>query len=441
MKNRLFALVALLALCGSAGAQSWREIIPAEGPTPRPRFNAAAVYEPVAHRMIVIGGRASGRDLNDVWAFDLETSAWTELTPASGPAPSPRSSHNAVYDAEAHRALVWSGQQLDGGRLFLNDVWAFDFATNTWVEFQPPDPKPNIRYGTAAVFDPRARALVNFAGFTDDGRYDDTWAFEPDTERWTDISPADGHPLRRCLHNGIYESRGHRFLIYGGQSGGAAQGDIWAFDLETPGWTELTPSASPDGRWFASTAYDPSGHRVLMFGGEKDGGQGNTDELWVFDLATNAWAPLGAEGVTPRQRSRAASIFIASEGRMLIYGGADGSALSDLWSLEGFPVVTAVEEQDVLPGILGLEQNYPNPFNSGTVIDYAVGQGQNVSLQIHNLVGQRVATLVDEFQAAGSYRAQWSGEDSQGRALASGVYFYRLEAGGQTLLKKLLLLR
>ena len=126
---------------------------------------------------------------------------------------------------------------------------------------------------------------------------------------------------------------------------------------------------------------------------------------------------------------------------MLVYGGANGSALGDLWSLEGFPVVTAVEETAALPDVPAMEQNYPNPFNSGTVIDYRVARGQDVQLRVYNLAGQRVATLFEGFRPPGAHRAAWDGRDDRGRAAASGAYLYRLESDGRALTKKLLLLR
>ena len=442
MHRLVLLCFALITLHGGVDAQTWRELTPSEGPAPTPRFNASAIYDPVQHRMVVFAGRTSSGDRNDVWAFDLESNTWTDITPAEGPAPRVRSTQNAVYDPENRSMIIWSGQILDGGREFLNDIWAFDLEAHTWSQFQPPDPMPNIRYGTAAVFDPRDRALVTFAGFTDDGRFDDTWSFAPNQDQWTDISPSTGHPLRRCLHNGVYDRREHRFLIYGGQNSGNGLQDLWAFDLEGNNWTELTPDETPDGRWFAATVYDDINHRFLMFGGEKDQGQGNSDELWAFDLTANTWLPLTAEGATPGQRSRSVAIYIESEHRMVLYGGAEGRALGDVWSLEGLTRPTAVEgAQNAQPNEFTLAQNYPNPFNSATSIDYTLKQGQDVVLGIYNLNGQRVATIVDEYQRAGTYQATWNGINNKGQEVTSGVYLYRLEGNNNTQTNKLLLLK
>lgn len=76
-----------------------------------------------------------------------------------------------------------------------------------------------------------------------------------------------------------------------------------------------------------------------------------------------------------------------------------------------------------------VSQNYPNPFNSSTIIDYQLPTDANVRLDIFNVVGQKVVTLVEAFQKAGRYQSVFDGKDKTGRALSSGVYFYRLEAG------------
>jgi len=101
------------------------------------------------------------------------------------------------------------------------------------------------------------------------------------------------------------------------------------------------------------------------------------------------------------------------------------------------------EHTDIHPQSFSLDQNYPNPFNSATVIRFALPTAVDVDLAIFNLAGQRVATLVEGVREAGTYAIRWNGRDGDGRALASGIYLYRLRvANGQQMeTRKLLLLR
>ena len=85
--------------------------------------------------------------------------------------------------------------------------------------------------------------------------------------------------------------------------------------------------------------------------------------------------------------------------------------------------------------------NYPNPFNSGTVVRFALPSRQEIDLSIYNLVGQQVVQLVKGVRAPGQYNLTWDGRDNRGQALASGLYFYRLQAGRQVKTRKLLMLR
>ena len=77
-----------------------------------------------------------------------------------------------------------------------------------------------------------------------------------------------------------------------------------------------------------------------------------------------------------------------------------------------------------LPAEVGLGPNYPNPFNPSTIIPYQLSAPSPVRLEVFNILGQQVATLVDGQQGAGSYLARWDGTDAAGRAAASGVYFW-----------------
>ena len=83
-----------------------------------------------------------------------------------------------------------------------------------------------------------------------------------------------------------------------------------------------------------------------------------------------------------------------------------------------------------------LEQNYPNPFNPATSIRYSLPGRSHVTLTVFTVLGQQVATLVNENQEAGSHEIRFDGS-----GLATGVYFYRIQAGGFVRTKRLLLLR
>ena len=99
-------------------------------------------------------------------------------------------------------------------------------------------------------------------------------------------------------------------------------------------------------------------------------------------------------------------------------------------------LVTSVSAQTGPPREFALSQNYPNPFNPTTVIEYALPRESMVKLEVYSVLGERVATLVNRAQPAGFYSAPFDGKN-----LASGLYMYRLEAGGFVQTRKLLLVR
>ena len=109
--------------------------------------------------------------------------------------------------------------------------------------------------------------------------------------------------------------------------------------------------------------------------------------------------------------------------------------------IEGYPTDVADQPEQNLPATFTLSQNYPNPFNPSTHISYAIAEKTHVRLEVFNILGRRIATLVDKEQSAGDYHEVWTGTDAQGDPVASGIYFYRLTAGQQTATRKMILLK
>jgi len=108
---------------------------------------------------------------------------------------------------------------------------------------------------------------------------------------------------------------------------------------------------------------------------------------------------------------------------------------------EGMRYTAVREEVGTVPEELELAANFPNPFNAETRIRFALSQRSPVELVIFNTLGQRVANIVEDELAPGRYEVVWQGHNAVGRAVASGVYYYRLYAQGQERGRSLVLLR
>jgi hypothetical protein len=332
-RRRLVLPAAVLVTFEVASAQplpqrTWREITPTHGAAPEARRNGAAVYDPIGRRVVIFGGIGAGAHLNDSWAFDLATSSWTRLETRGTPPPA-RLGHDAVYDAQGHRMIVWAGQ--DESR-FFNDVWALDLASLTWRELQPPT-RPQARYGSASIFDPLERRLVTFAGFTDlSRRFQDTQAFDLDRDTWEELTPPGEKPEVRCLLTAAFDPVERRMIVYGGQRSGPLA-DIWAFDLGSRSWTPLSAGGRPPGRFFAASFVDAQ-RRFHVFGGQTAGGE--VGETWIFDLGSERWSLLEIPG--PPARNGMLAAYADDEDRFVVFGGvARGALLRDVWELVRVP--------------------------------------------------------------------------------------------------------
>ena len=127
---------------------------------------------------------------------------------------------------------------------------------------------------------------------------------------------------------------------------------------------------------------------------------------------------------------------LAIAGTNLVAGTGSG-----VWSRPLSEMVTSVQRQSThLPTQFSLDQNYPNPFNPATTMSFVISHQSFVTLKVYDMLGEQVATLVNEVKQPGEYTVRWNAASATG-GLPSGVYFYRLQAGSFTETKKLLLIR
>jgi len=106
-----------------------------------------------------------------------------------------------------------------------------------------------------------------------------------------------------------------------------------------------------------------------------------------------------------------------------------------------FEVHTSVDAPQRSLAPLALRQAYPNPFNPRTTITYLISQAGQVKLDIYDLAGRHVSTLVSEHVDIGEHQVQWNGKDDTGSQVASGVYLYQLRAGDLVETKRMVLLK
>ncbi len=99
------------------------------------------------------------------------------------------------------------------------------------------------------------------------------------------------------------------------------------------------------------------------------------------------------------------------------------------------------DDNQSLPEVFSLSQNYPNPFNPNTTISFDLPERSDALLTVHNLLGQAIITLSHGMLSSGKHEIEWDGRDSDGESVASGVYFYRLQAGQYTQSRKMVLLK
>jgi len=126
-----------------------------------------------------------------------------------------------------------------------------------------------------------------------------------------------------------------------------------------------------------------------------------------------------------------------------VYTWSDEYPVTQTFNIQkhDIPDLLKTSEIDISPANFTLRQNYPNPFNPSTRINYSLKSAGKTDLSIYNIKGQKIKSLVNNCQPAGSHEVIWDGSDSQGKQVASGIYFYRLSSGDNTQTRKMILMK
>jgi len=425
MKHRLIRkkiriLLLILFMTFYADAEEWQII----SEMPIPVKGAQAVVKDSL--IYVLGGYTdlTYEETNIIQVYNPVRNTWTV---SDDTLYNRRYGHAGLY--YRHEMVLFGGVSENDSSLkmwnFTNPLYQYDFNENF-----------NRKFAAAQI---NGNDLYMFGGYQPGYSQDDSSTFLPyiaeysiptSTFTFTDEGSYAGsqNPVQQI--SVLYEDN---IFVMGGARNGILK-DIYRFNISGRIWEKINNSLYDERA--AGAAVMTENGRFAVIGGYNE----NTDALASvedFDVSSGAPYLYGALPELNTARAELAAVYFDTS--IYVFGGRDilGSCLASVEKLKIEIHTTIIEPNDgQAPRGFKLYQNYPNPFNPKTVISYQLPSAGKVSLNVYNLLGEKKASLVNEIQSAGKHSVSFNGA-----ALASGIFFYRLQANGFSKIKKMVLAR
>ena len=227
-------------------------------------------------RLGVVGNPAA----TDTWAYDSRNNTWTDLHPSTSPPT--YGSASMAYDPTSRTVILF------GHRGRESYTWAYDSRVNVWTELKT-NGAPAARMGAAMAYDKASGRLIVFGGLghlerTYGALVNETWAFDSGSDTWVQLKPASSPPARGFATMAYDEASG-KPILFGGGGEGKMFGDTWAYDSAGNTWTKLRTAGSPGALDYASMFYDPVSRRMIVTGDRMKGlSSTGLFEAWALSL-------------------------------------------------------------------------------------------------------------------------------------------------------------
>lgn len=277
--------------------------------------------------VVLLGGKLPSiprwPDLPEMWTY-APGPGWQQLMPPALPV-LPDYGTGVIGTAFAFDTGSGKGVFVDS----LGNAWTYDSRSNAW-EAQSRTHGPTALLGVTMVYDARSDRMIVFGGLDIGGCEDltgpgcnfsynkETWAYDLDSNTWEQMDPEQS-PSPRNYYQMAYDEGSDRVVLFGGGRDVGAFGDTWAYDYETDTWTEMSPSESPPARTYGWMVYDPGSDRTILYGGSEDQDTATFGDTWAYDVDRNEWTRLAVDG--PSARAWHAMSYDDRTGTVVLFGG------------------------------------------------------------------------------------------------------------------------
>ncbi len=434
---------------------------------PSPRSWHTAVW--TGSRMIIWGGQSYVEELNSGGIYDLSSNTWTPTSILN--APSKRQIHTAVWTGS--RMIIWGGVCVTCDTININTGGIYNPEDDTWESTSTINAPSGRSYHTAVWTGDK---MIVWGGYENTGGI-----YDPENNSWDFITTVNA-PTPRYWHTAIWT--GSKMIIWGGSdssnnffnlvnTGGlydpiqdswqptstlnaptpriehsaiwtGSEMIIWGgadslndntggrYNPITDTWISTSLTNAPLPRFVHTAVW--TGTRMVVWGGISSVNTYALNTGGIYDPVTDTWASTTLVNA-PLRRYLHRAVWTGE--KMLLWGGLYENGPLNSGSIYFNSEIIGIQNiNGDIPTVFNLYQNYPNPFNPVTKISYDLPKNTNVTIRIYDLIGREVTTLVNnEFRNAGRYEINWNAAN-----YASGVYFYRIEAGSYVSTKKMVLI-
>jgi N-acetylneuraminic acid mutarotase len=400
-------LAAWLALPDTVAAQEW-EIV-----SEMPQARAGAAVVELDGQVWVIGGRGQReRASTTVFRYDPLSNDWSGVDDL----PHLKEARvNATAAVLGRKIFVIGGRTIHGE--VLQTVEVFDPSRNEWVDF--PDTKRQREGATAIILGSRLYLI----GGSDQGEraLETVEVFDVANDRWDEISEWKLDRPRVSSAAAVLDAS---VYIFGGFNTFGPVGQVQQYN-STSGSVQFSEMRVARGALAAVTMH----RSIYVIGGRsKDRVLGTTE---IFRPSDAGWTEAPS-----LNRPRHSFSAVRIDQSIYAFGGIgqDGVPLA---SVEKLGPISTATDPIALPSDLTLEPGFPNPFAQNTRIRYSVSsQTGRVRIDVLDVTGRNVRSLINDAQAPGMYEISWSGDNDAGAQVADGFYLIRMRQGPFTIIRK-----